>query len=65
MLKTYDIIIAGAGVNGLACACMLAKEGLSVCVVERNPWVGGGISAMGTITARVMLDDMGIKAAEF
>ena len=26
---------------------------------------GGGISGMGTITARVMLDDMGIKAAEF
>ena len=26
---------------------------------------GGGISAMGTITARVMLDDMGIKPADF
>jgi len=26
---------------------------------------GGGISAMGTITARVMLDDLGIKSAEF
>ena len=26
---------------------------------------GGGISGMGTITARVMLDDMGIKPAEF
>ena len=26
---------------------------------------GGGISGMGTITARVMLDDMGIKKAEF
>ncbi len=38
----YDIVIAGAGVNGLACASLLTKEGLSVCVVERNPWVGGG-----------------------
>jgi len=26
---------------------------------------GGGISAMGTITARVMLDDMGLKSADF
>ena len=26
---------------------------------------GGGISAMGTITARVMLDDMGLKPANF
>ena len=26
---------------------------------------GNGISAMGTITARVMLDDMGLKKADF
>ena len=26
---------------------------------------GGGISAAGTITARVMLDDMGIEPADF
>jgi len=38
----YDIVIAGAGVNGLACACLLAKEGLRVCVIERNSEVGGG-----------------------
>ncbi|MDD9797599.1 MAG: NAD(P)/FAD-dependent oxidoreductase [Alphaproteobacteria bacterium] len=38
----YDIVIAGAGVNGLACACLLAKEGLRVCVIERNKEVGGG-----------------------
>ncbi len=37
-----DVAIAGGGVNGLACATTLAREGLSVCVVERNPWVGGG-----------------------
>ncbi len=42
MESRYDVVIAGAGVNGLACAAMLAKEGLSVCVVERNSWVGGG-----------------------
>ncbi len=38
----FDIVVAGGGVNGLSCACLLAKAGLSVCVVERNPWVGGG-----------------------
>lgn len=38
----FDIVVAGAGVNGLSCACLLARAGLSVCVVERNPWVGGG-----------------------
>jgi phytoene dehydrogenase-like protein len=40
--NTFDVIVAGGGVNGLACAAVLAREGLSVCVVERNAWVGGG-----------------------
>ncbi len=40
--RTYDVVVAGGGVNGLACASILALEGLEVCVVERNPWVGGG-----------------------
>jgi phytoene dehydrogenase-like protein len=38
----YDVVIAGAGVNGLACGAVLARSGLKVCVVERNPWIGGG-----------------------
>ena len=42
MKESYDIVIAGAGVNGLACGTLLARAGLSVCVIERAPWVGGG-----------------------
>lgn len=41
-MARFDVVIAGGGVNGLACAATLARAGLSVCVVERNPWVGGG-----------------------
>lgn len=41
-MSTFDVIVAGGGVNGLACAAVLAKAGLSVCVLERNAWVGGG-----------------------
>ena len=41
-MSDFDVVILGAGVNGLACAATLAREQLSVCVVERNPWVGGG-----------------------
>ena len=41
-MREFDIVIAGGGVNGLACAATLARKGLNVCVVERNPWVGGG-----------------------
>lgn len=38
----FDVVIAGAGVNALSCGALLTKYGLSVCLVERNPWVGGG-----------------------
>ena len=42
-LGSYDAIVVGSGVNGLACAALLAKAGRSVCVLERNDWFGGAI----------------------
>ncbi len=41
-MQEFDVVIAGAGVNGLSCACAPAKTGLKVCVVEGNDSVGGG-----------------------
>ncbi|MEM7349368.1 MAG: NAD(P)/FAD-dependent oxidoreductase [Acidobacteriota bacterium] len=41
MAKTYDIVIIGAGHNGLACAAYLARAGRSVLVLERRHLVGG------------------------
>ena len=41
-MSDFDVVVIGGGVNGLACATTLIREGLSVCVVERNRWVGGG-----------------------
>lgn len=37
----YDVVIIGAGHNGLTCAAYLAMEGLRVKVVERRRVVGG------------------------
>lgn len=37
----YDILIVGSGLGGLVCADILSKEGLSVCVVEKNKQAGG------------------------
>ena len=42
-MSDYDVIIVGAGHNGLICAAMLVKHGLKALVVERNAWVGGGV----------------------
>ncbi len=40
-MKTYDAIVIGAGHNGLCNAAYLAKAGLDVLVLERNPHIGG------------------------
>ncbi|HYS15200.1 MAG TPA: FAD-dependent oxidoreductase, partial [Burkholderiaceae bacterium] len=39
--KSCDVLIIGAGHNGLTCACYLAEAGLKVHVVERRGIVGG------------------------
>jgi phytoene dehydrogenase-like protein len=38
---THDVVIIGAGHNGLTCAFYLAKKGLKVAVLERATTVGG------------------------
>jgi len=40
----WDVVIIGAGPNGLMAGAYLAKAGLRVCVVERRYEVGGGLA---------------------
>ena len=42
-MARYDAVIVGSGINSLACAALLSREGWSVCVLERNDWLGGAI----------------------
>jgi phytoene dehydrogenase-like protein len=40
--ERFDIVIVGGGHNGITAAAYLSKCGLSVCVLEERPEVGGG-----------------------
>ena len=40
-MAKYDVVVIGAGAAGLSAAGLLAKEGKSVLLVERAPWLGG------------------------
>jgi len=40
-MQTYDVIIIGAGHNGLVCAAYLLKAGYSVLLLEKRPVPGG------------------------
>ena len=42
-MSVYDVIVIGAGHNGLICACYLAKAGRKVLVLERREVVGGAV----------------------
>src|SRR6058998_409363 len=41
MFGRFDVVVIGAGHNGLVTACYLAKAGRRVLVLERRPVVGG------------------------
>src|SRR5512134_581794 len=43
MSNTYDVIIIGAGHNGLVAAAYLAKAKKKVLLLERRPIVGGSV----------------------
>lgn len=57
MTKEFDIVIIGSGLGGLVSALVLAKEGLSVCVLEKNNQFGGNLQ---TFSRRKLIFDTGV-----
>ena len=40
-MKTYDVVLVGSGISSLTAATILAKRGMSVCVLEQYKKPGG------------------------
>ncbi len=45
MKARYDVVILGAGHNGLVAATYLARAGLSVLMLEKNDYIGGATTS--------------------
>ena len=45
MKSRYDVVILGAGHNGLVAAIYLARTGLSVLLLEKNDYIGGATTS--------------------
>src|SRR5215468_5182781 len=45
MKSNYDVVILGAGHNGLVAATYLARAGLSVLLLEKNDYIGGATTS--------------------
>jgi len=55
--KEFDILVIGSGLGGLVSALVLAKEGLKVCVLEKNNQYGGNLQ---TFSRDKMIFDTGV-----
>ena len=48
-MSTYDVVIIGAGHNGLVCAAYLLKAGYKVLLLEKRPVLGGAATTEAII----------------
>lgn len=39
----YEVVIIGSGLGGLLCGYIMAQEGKSVCILEKNAQIGGNL----------------------
>ena len=60
--RTYDVVVVGAGIVGLASAWRAAQRGLSVLVVDRDPAGGGASGVAAGMLAPVTEAEFGEEA---
>lgn len=53
--STYDVLVIGSGPGGYVCAIRAAQLGLSVAIVEKDPYRGGTCLNIGCIPSKALL----------
>lgn len=46
-MTVYDVVIIGGGLGGLLCGNILSREGMNVCLLEKNHKLGGSLQTFG------------------
>ncbi len=46
-MTVYDVVIVGGGLGGLLCGNILSREGMNVCLIEKNHKLGGSLQTFG------------------
>jgi geranylgeranyl reductase family protein len=55
-MKTYDVVIIGAGLAGLQCAKLLARQGAKILLVDRKTDLSKGIHTTGIFVRKTFED---------
>jgi ribulose 1,5-bisphosphate synthetase/thiazole synthase len=56
MKSRYDVVILGAGHNGLVVSSYLGRAGLSVLLLEKNDYIGGATTGRWCAWSRAGAD---------
>ncbi len=62
-MKSYDLVIIGAGPGGYVCAIRAAQLGLETALVEERPSLGGTCLNVGCIPSKALLESSELYAA--
>jgi phytoene dehydrogenase-like protein len=63
-MSGYDAVVVGSGPNGLTAACVLARAGRRVLLIEAREQVGGGVSS-AALTLPGFTHDLGSAVHPF
>jgi flavin-dependent dehydrogenase len=55
-MKTFDVVIIGAGLAGLQCAKLLARQGAKILLVDRKKDLAKGIHTTGIFVRKTFED---------